>query len=61
MTKRELVVKSHVRHEEFVRELQEIFTLWMTYGLFKACALDPTTHEGSRVSSSLDLRQPIPR
>jgi len=48
MTKRELVVKSHVRHEEFVRELQEIFTLWMTYGLFKACALDPTTNEGSQ-------------
>lgn len=48
MTKRELVVKSHVRHEEFVPELQEIFTLWVTYGLFKACALDPTTHEGSQ-------------
>ena len=48
MTKRQLITKSHVRHEEFVRELQPIITLWMTYGLFKAFALDRTTHEGSQ-------------
>ena len=48
MTKHQLLVKSHVRHEAFVREFQPIVNLWMTYGLFKACVLDPTTHEGSQ-------------
>lgn len=48
MTKRQLILKSHVRHEEFVRELQPIITLWITYGLFKAFELDPTTNEGSQ-------------
>ncbi len=46
MKKRQLIVKSHVRHEEFARELQPILHLWITYGLFKACALDPMTHDG---------------
>ena len=48
MTKHQLLVKSHVRHEAFVREFQPIVNLWMTYSLFKACVLDPTTHEGSQ-------------
>ena len=48
MTKHQLLVKSHVRHEAFVREFQPIVHLWMTYSLFKACVLDPTTHEGSQ-------------
>jgi len=48
MTKRQLIVKSHVRNKEFVRELQPIITLWITYGLFKAYALDTTTNEGSQ-------------
>lgn len=48
MTKRQLALKSHVRHEEFVHELQPIITLWMTYGLFKAFVLDLTINEGSQ-------------
>lgn len=48
MTKRQLNVKSHVRNEAFVRELQPIITLLITYGLFKAYELDTTTNEGSQ-------------
>ena len=48
MTKRQLIVQSHVRNEEFVRELQPIITLWITYGLFKAYELDTTANEGSQ-------------
>lgn len=36
MTKRQLIVQSHLRNEGFLRELQPIITLSITFGLFKA-------------------------
>ncbi len=46
MTKRQLIVHSHLRNERFLRKLQPIITLWITFGLFKAYGLDTTTSEG---------------
>jgi hypothetical protein len=46
MTKRQLIVQSHLRNEGFLRELQPIIALWITFGLFKAYGLDTTTNEG---------------
>lgn len=46
MTKRQLIVQSHLRNEGFLRELQPIITLCITYGLFKVCGLHTTANEG---------------
>ena len=35
MTKRELILKCHVRHEDFLRELQPIVSVWLTTGLLQ--------------------------
>jgi hypothetical protein len=47
MTKRELILKCHVRHEGFVRELQPIVSLWETACLFKAYEISETVRDGA--------------
>ncbi len=46
MTKRELILKCHVRHEDFVRELQPIVSLWETACLFKLYEICETVRDG---------------
>lgn len=46
MTKRQLIVQSHLRNEGFLRELQPIITLCITLGLFKASGLHTAASEG---------------
>ena len=46
MTKRQLILRSHVRNEEFVRELQPIVSLWMMAVLFMY-GLQESAHEKS--------------
>lgn len=46
MTKRQLMIQSHIRNEGFLRELQPIITLSITFGLFKACGLYTAASEG---------------
>lgn len=48
MTKRQLIVQSHLRNEGFLRELRPIISLWFTYALFKASGLQTATSEGSQ-------------
>jgi hypothetical protein len=48
MTKRQLIVQSHLRNEGFLRELQPIITLCITFGLFKVCGLHTTANEESQ-------------
>ena len=48
MTKRQLIVQSHLRNEGFLRELRPIIPLCMTYGLFKALKLHTSASEGSQ-------------
>ncbi len=45
MTKRQLIVQSHLRNEGFIRELQPIITLCITFGLFKVYGLHTTADE----------------
>ena len=45
MTKRQLNVKSHLRNEGFIRELQPILILCITFGLFKLYGLHTTAGE----------------
>jgi hypothetical protein len=48
MTKRQLIVQSHLRNEGFLRELRPIITLCITFGLLKVSGFHTTTNDGSQ-------------
>jgi hypothetical protein len=52
MTKRDLILKCHVRHEEFVRELHPMLSVWETACLFKAYEVYETGRDGARDSQA---------
>ena len=48
MSKRQLILQSHVRNEQFLRELQPILSLWLTTSLFMDYGLEDHASEGAQ-------------
>ena len=48
MSKRQLILQSHVRNEQFIRELTPILSLWLTTSLFMEYGLEDPASEGAQ-------------
>ena len=48
VSKRQLILQSHVRNEQFLRELQPILSLWLTTSLFMDYGLEDHASEGAQ-------------